>query len=320
MSTRALAIARGALLACIALVALAGVRIARAADAQTLTVVGSDTLSTLVLRWNALFRAHHPGVSMQLQTPGSASAPIALLEGAADVGAMSRPMSDREEGAFRERFGYAPTGVVVAHDAIAVFVHPDNPLTSITRRQLDAIYSSTRDCGAAAPILNWSALGATNGTKVERILANGRNDASGTSEFFRERALCGGAYKPDIVVWPSHGATVAAVAGNREAIGYAGIGYVNGLVKPLAIAADESAPAFAPVVENVMNGHYALARALRLYMNRPPEHAASLPSDFLAFVLSPEAQEIVAEKGFLPLSPDEAAAQLRSIESTTVPP
>jgi phosphate transport system substrate-binding protein len=320
VSTRALSTWRRAMLACVALLAVASTRMANAADTGTLTVVGSDTLSTLVLRWNALFRAHRPGVSMQLQTPGSASAPIALLEGAADIGAMSRAMSDREESAFRDRYGYAPTGVVVAHDAIAVFVHPDNPLASITRRQLDAIYSNTRDCGASSPIVDWNALGATSSAKVDRILANGRNEASGTSEFFRERALCGGAYRADIVVWPGHGATVAAVAGNREAIGYAGIGYLNGLVKPLAIADGEGTPAIAPVVENVMNGHYALARALRLYMNRAPAHAASLPADFLAFVLSREAQAIVAEEGFMPLSPDEAAAQLRSIEPDTRSP
>jgi phosphate transport system substrate-binding protein len=320
VSARALAAVHRAMLACISLGALAGPCSADANDAGTLTVVGSDTLSTLVLRWNALFRAHHPGVTMQLQTPGSASAPIALLEGAADIGAMSRPMNDREDDAFRARYGYAPTGVVVAHDAIAVFVHPDNPLTSITRKQLDAIYSDSRRCGAPATIVDWNALGATSGAKAGHILANGRNEASGTSEFFRERALCGGAYKAEIVVWPGHGATVAAVAGNREAIGYAGIGYLNGLVKPLAVAGDDDAPAIAPVVENVMNGHYALARALRLYMNRAPAHAASLPSDFLAFVLSREAQAIVAEEGFLPLSPDEAAVQLRSIAPNTVSP
>lgn len=118
----------------------------------SLTIVGSDTLSTLVLRWSDAFRAQNPGVSIQLQTPGSASAPIALLEGAADIGAMSRPMSAEEIARFESRFGYAPTEVAVAHDAIVVIVHPDNPLSTITRRELDAIYSDTRRCGADAGI------------------------------------------------------------------------------------------------------------------------------------------------------------------------
>ena len=175
----------------------------------SLTIVGSDTLSTLVLRWSDAFRAHHPGVSIQLQTPGSASAPIALLEGAADIGAMSRPMSEEETARFEGRFGYAPTQVAVARDAIVVIVHPENPLSTITQRELDAIYSDTRRCGAASAILSWNALDpAASG---RRILATGRNSASGTSEFFREKALCGGEYRADVVGWPGHGATVATV-------------------------------------------------------------------------------------------------------------
>ena len=281
----------------------------------SLTIVGSDTLSTLVLRWSDTFRAQHPGVSIQLQTPGSASAPIALLEGAADIGAMSRPMSDDESARFRDRFGYAPTGIEVAHDAIVVFVHPDNPLASITRQQLDAIYSGTRRCGAATAVDRWNAIeAAPDDAGGARILATGRNSASGTSEFFRERALCGGEYRADVVVWPGHGATVAAVAGNRDAIGYAGIGYVNGLVKPLAYAAGDGTPPVAPVMANVMNGDYPLARPLYLYVNRPPDRApAPLPAAFLAYVLSDEAQAEVAEDGFLPLAENERDAQNRLI-------
>jgi phosphate transport system substrate-binding protein len=278
----------------------------------SLTIVGSDTLSTLVLRWSDAFRAQHPGVSIQLQTPGSASAPIALLEGAADIGAMSRPINADEAARFEDRFGYAPTGIAVAHDAIVVFVHPDNPLASITKRELDAIYSDTRRCGGGAPIERWDAL--EPAPNRAHILATGRNSASGTSEFFRERALCGGEYRADVVVWPGHGATVAAVAGNREAIGYAGIGYLNGLVKPLAYAADDDAAPVAPVMANVMNGDYPLARPLYLYVNRPPDRASALlPAAFLAYVLSDEAQAEVAEDGFLPLTRDERAAQTRLI-------
>ena len=118
--------------------------------AGALTIVGSDTISALVLRWSDTFRQHHPDVRVQIQAPGSASAPIALLEGAADIGMMSRTMSADEAETFRRRFGYPPTRVAVAHDAIVVFVNPGNPLKTITRRQLDAIYSSTLRCGAAA--------------------------------------------------------------------------------------------------------------------------------------------------------------------------
>src|SRR5262249_58072670 len=109
---------------------------AAAADpiSGALTIVGSDTISALVLRWSDAFRQQHPDVRVQIQAPGSASAPIALLEGAADIGMMSRPMSGEESETFQRRFGYAPTRVTVAHDAIVVFVNPDNPLKAITRR------------------------------------------------------------------------------------------------------------------------------------------------------------------------------------------
>jgi phosphate transport system substrate-binding protein len=200
-----------------------------------------------------------------------------------------------------------------------VFVNPDNPLKAITRRQLDAIYSASLRCGGAAAVTRWDALGAP-GEPAAHILATGRNSASGTSEFFREIALCDGAYRPDVVVWPGHGATVAAVAGNREAIGYAGIGYVNGLVKPLAYAPDDAAPAVAPVMENVMNGDYALSRLLYLYVNQPPDRApAPLPAAFLGYVLTEDAQALIAQEGFLPLAPAEREAESHLIRATMPP-
>lgn len=294
---------------------------ARAGDAPngTLTIVGSDTLGPLVLRWTEAFLAAHPGTRIQVQTPGSASAPIALLEGAADIGAMSRPMSQAERDGFRRRYGYAPTEINVARDAIVVFVHPDNPLSSITRRQLDAIYSDTLRCGAAAPIAQWAALGvaADSTLAAQPILATGRNSASGTHEFFRETALCGGEYRADVVGWPGHGATVAAVAANREAIGYAGMGYVNGRVKPLAFAPADDAPAVSPVMENVTNGRYALSRMLYFYVNRPPGRApAPLQGAFLAYVLSDDAQAWATEEGFIALSHDARDAQLEQIRAS----
>lgn len=284
----------------------------------TLTIVGSDTLGSLVQRWAAMFRARHLDVRIQLQTPGSASAPLALLEGATDLGAMSRPMSADEQRAFRERYGYDATGVVVAHDAIVVIVHPDNPLRSITRRELDAVYSSTRRCGGAVSIDSWAALGVTVAGPSQRVLPIGRNEASGTSEFFREEALCAGRYRPDVVAWPGHGATVAAVAANPEAIGYVGFGSLNAQVKPLAYAPRDDAPVVAPVMENVMDGDYALSRPLYLYVNRPPDReAAPVPSAFLAYVLGEEAQTALTADGFLTLSLGERTTQLDRIRGKT---
>jgi len=277
--------------------------------AGTLTSVGSDTASVLITRWAAAFQADHPGARIQAQASGSASAPIALIEGAADLGPMSRPMNASEEAAFRARYGYAPTRVVVAHDAIAVFVHPDNPLAAATLAELDAIYSSTRACGATAPIRNWNELRAGSGAPLP-LLAIGRDSGSGTHELFRELALCGGRYRAEVVAWPGNGAVVATVAGNREAIGYAGFGFVNGLVRPLAIARGPGDPAIAPDERSIASGRYPLSRAIYVYLNhRPQQSLADLPRAFLEYILSDDAQQLVRHEGFIPLDADEAREQ-----------
>lgn len=282
----------------------------------TLTSVGSDTASTLVARWAGAFHARHPLARIQAQASGSASAPIALIEGAADLGPMSRPMTAAEEQAFATRFGYAPTRIVAAHDAIAVFVHPDNPLTRITLAGLDSIYSSTHACGDA----NWrywsDAEGVARTPRERPILAVGRDAGSGTHELFRALALCGGRYRPEVVAWPGNGAVVASVAGNRNAIGYAGAGYVNGLVRTLAVARDDRSEALLPDAGSIASGSYALARTIVIYVNRRPGQAlAPLPRAFIEYILSDDGQQLVRAEGFLPLGAEEARRQRESLLS-----
>jgi phosphate transport system substrate-binding protein len=278
----------------------------------TLTSVGSDTASALMTRWAAGFQRSHPRARIQAQGSGSASAPIALIEGAADLGPMSRPMNAHEEAAFRARFGYPPTGFVVAHDAIAVFVHPDNPRSRITLAELDAIYSSTLTCGAARAVRQWAGLDAQSTAPAMQlpILATGRDNGSGTHELFREIALCGGRYRPEVIAWPGNGAVVATVAHNPEAIGYAGIGYVNGLVKTLAVARDAADVATPPDAQTIVSGRYPLARTIHVYVNqRPHRPLAPLPRAFIAYILSDEGQQLVRHEGFMPLEADEAREQ-----------
>jgi phosphate transport system substrate-binding protein len=276
----------------------------------TLTSVGSDTASALITRWAGAFQAAHPQVRIQVQAVGSASAPAALSGGGADLGSMSRPMNADELAAFQLRYGYAPAHIVIAHDAIAVFVHPDNPLRRITLAQLDAIYSAHRRCGQPAPIRRWSDLAVDMPTNANALLASGRNSASGTYELFRTSVLCGGDYRADVVAWPGNGAVIATVATNREAIGYAGAGYLNGLVKPLALAHGADDPGTLPDSASVTDGRYPLARASYIYFNRAPGRAlAALPAAFLAYVLSDEGQALARQEGFLALDPTERAAQ-----------
>ena len=297
--------------------AFAALRIEAAETVEgRLTSVGSDTASALVTRWADEFHAQHPRAWFQIQAQGSASAPNALIEGAADLGSMSRPMSASERARFRARYGYEPTRIVVAHDAIAVFVHPDNPLRRITLADLDAIFSDTHRCGATRGIRHWRDLepDAEASLAAAPVLATGRSNSSGTWEMFRENALCGGDFRADVVAWPGNGAVVATVATNREAIGYAGIGYVNGLVSPLAIARGADEAGVAPDPDNVMTGRYPLSRDLYLYVNRRPGRAlAELPQAFLAYALSDDGQAVARQEGFLPLGAQERDAQQQAL-------
>ncbi|HVJ61630.1 MAG TPA: PstS family phosphate ABC transporter substrate-binding protein [Tahibacter sp.] len=290
---------------------------AGAHEAATLTSVGSDSLGNLMLRWMQAYRMQHPDLRIQLQTPGSAGAPLALAGGAADLGPMSRAMSDAEEAAYRERRGGEPGRIRIALDAIAVFVHPDNPLSVVDRRQLDAIWSSSRRCGTSAGIERWSDIGIDDTIALARrpLLRTGRNTASGTFEFFRDYALCGGDYRDDVVQFPGAGAIVAAVAAQPHAIGVAGFGNVNGLVKTLAVAATPDGPAVKPTPETVATGRYPLSRPLYLYFNRGPDgKAQAAAAGFLRFVLSDEAQALVLQQGFVALPPAELAAQRNLVE------
>jgi phosphate transport system substrate-binding protein len=308
------------LIACVAGIAFA--TLAQAADerlAGSLTTVGSDTASALITRWAAAFRTQHPAVRIQVQAAGSASAPIALIEGAADLGSMSRPMTAAEIGAFHARFGYAPLQFVIAHDAIAVFVHPDNPLDSITLPQLDAIYSTTNRCGYHRTISNWRDLGVA-GLADLPLLVSGRDSSSGTYALFREIALCEGRYQPKMIAWPGNGAVVATVSRYPEAIGYAGLGYVNGLVKPLPIALRAGEEAVAPTPINIAAGRYPLARALYVYMNRRPrETPAALPAAFVAYMLSDEAQALAPRVGLLSLTLNERRIQRALLDRNAAP-
>jgi len=283
--------------------------------AGSLTCVGSDSASTLVTRWATAFQALHPLARIQVQAAGSASAPLALTEAAADIGSMSRPMNARETSNFRDRYGYAPTRLLIARDAIVVFVHPDNPVGHITIADLDAIYSTTRLCGSRASIAHWVDLDArANTAQLTRpILAVGRDASSGTHELFRESALCAGEFRPDVIAWPGNGAIVGTVARNPEAIGYAAIGYVNGLVKTLALARGPDDAGVLPDAKSVTDGSYPLARELYFYINLPPGHAlADLPKAFVAYALSDEGQALVRQEGFVPLIADDRRVQ-RSI-------
>ncbi|MEJ2668978.1 MAG: substrate-binding domain-containing protein, partial [Gammaproteobacteria bacterium] len=127
----------------------------------SLSSVGSDTLANLMTFWAEDFKKIYPSVNIQIQAAGSSTAPPALTEGTSSLGPMSRKMKDKESEAFETRYGDKPTAVPVAIDALAVFVHKDNPIKGLSIAQVDAIYSATRQCGYDQDIRTWGDLGLT---------------------------------------------------------------------------------------------------------------------------------------------------------------
>lgn len=163
-----------------------------------LSSVGSDTLANLMTLWAEGYKKEYPNVNIQIQAAGSATAPPALTEGTSNLGPMSRKMKDTELAAFEQKYGYKPTAIPVAVDALAVFVHKDNPIQHLTMEQVDAIFSSTRLCGAKADVKTWGDLGVTGDLANKPVQLFGRNSVSGTYGYFKEEALCKGDYKPNV--------------------------------------------------------------------------------------------------------------------------
>ena len=195
-----------------------------------LSSIGSDTLANLMTLWTEGFKRNYPSVNTQVQAAGSSTAPPALTEGTANFGPMSRAMKDKEIEAFESRHGYKPTPIRVAIDALAVYVHKDNPLNAMSIAQVDAVFSTTRRCGAAAPMDKWGTLDLTGGWNDRPIQLYGRNSVSGTYGYFKKVALCSGDFKNSVNEQPGSASVVQAVASSLNGIGYSGIGYILSLI------------------------------------------------------------------------------------------
>jgi phosphate transport system substrate-binding protein len=267
-----------------------------------LSSVGSDTLANLMTLWAEAFKKEYPNVNIQIQAAGSSTAPPALTEGTATVGPMSRRMKDVELQAFEQKYGYKPTAIPVAVDALAVFVHKDNPIKGLTLQQVDAIFSVTRLCGAKAEIKNWGDLGVSGDLASKPVQLFGRNSVSGTYGFFKEQALCKGDFKNNVNEQPGSASVVQSISNSLNGIGYSGIGYKTASVKTVPLAKKEGDPFVEDTEANTLNGSYPLARFLYVYVNKAPNKPlAPLEAEFVKLVLSQAGQEVVVKDGYIPL-------------------
>ena len=279
-----------------------------------LSSIGSDTLANLMTLWTESFKRHYPSVNIQVQAAGSSTAPPALTEGTANFGPMSRAMKDNEIEAFEKRFGYKPTPIRVAIDALAVYAHKDNPIDAMSIEQVDAVFSVTRRCGGTESLDSWGALGLTGSWSDRPIQLYGRNSVSGTYGYFKKAALCSGDFKASVNEQPGSASVVQAVASSLNGIGYSGIGYITSGVKAIPISKG-GGDAIEATPKNALSGDYPLSRFLYVYVNKKPAEALfPIEREFIRLILSKEGQQVVYKDGYIPVSADTAARELAKIE------
>ena len=205
-------------------------------------------------------------------------------------------MKDQEIRAFEQKHGYPPTAIPVAIDALAVFVHKDNPIgeTGLTIQQVDDIFSVTRLCGGSNDVTKWGDLDLEDQWQSRPMQLFGRNSVSGTYGYFKEAALCGGDFKPNVNEQPGSAAVVQAVSQSINSIGYSGMGYRTASVHAVPLALSEGEEFVEPTNENALNGSYPLSRYLYVYVNKAPNKPlAPLEAEFIKLILSKTGQEIV---------------------------
>lgn len=280
-----------------------------------LSSIGSDTLANLMTLWAEAFKKTYPNVNLQIQAAGSSTAPPALTENTSNLGPMSRLMKDKEVEAFEKRFGYKPTPIAVAIDALAVFVHKDNPIEGLTIPQVDAIFSSTRTCGGDMNINTWGGTGLTGSWAQRDIQLYGRNSVSGTYGYFKNRSLCKGDFKNTVNEQPGSASVVQSVSTSINGIGYSGIGYTTSSVRAIPLAREAGQDFVSATPANAITGSYPLARFLYVYVNKAPGKPLSpLTREFIKLVLSREGQEVVVKDGYIPLPAKVAARELAKIQ------
>lgn len=253
--------------------------------AAALTIKGSDTLVLFAQQLAERFMAEHPGQTVQVTGGGSGTGIAALINGTTTIATSSRPMKDSEKKQVQERRGQPAVEHAVALDGIAVYVHKDNPVESLTLDQIRRIYEGE--------IRNWKEVGGADG----RIVLYSRENNSGTYAFFKEEVLKDEDFAAEAQTLPGTAAVVNAVSRDPQAIGYGGIAFSAG-IRAVPVRKDAEAPAVEPTLETVTSGTYPISRKLYMYTAGEPTGAVA---EFLKFTLSPEGQAIASKAGYYPL-------------------
>jgi phosphate transport system substrate-binding protein len=252
---------------------------------------GSDTIVNLALAWAERYQQVRPDVRISVTGGGSGTGLAALNNGTVDIANASRAIKPEEEALLEEQ-GYKAIQFTIARDAIAVIVNPNNPVQQLTLQQISQIYKGE--------INNWQEVGGED----RPIVRLSRETNSGTHVYFLEEVIRLGnsedksIFSADTLLLPSSEGIIAEVRDNPNAIGYDGLGYVTPEVKVLGIAPDPTSAYVKPSVATVTDGSYAISRDLYMYTRQEPTGEIK---NYLDWILSPEAQQIVSEMGFVPI-------------------
>ncbi len=251
----------------------------------SLRIIGSNTVTPVSTAWAEAFMKLHPKVNISISGPGSGPGIAAIIDNTTDIGQASRAMRPQEYERAQER-GVQATESIIAWDGLAIVINKGNPIQDLTMDQLARIYRGE--------VTNWKEVGGRDA----RIVAASRDTASGTHAFFKEFVLENKEFTPRALFLASTSAGVTEVSRNRNAIFYAGLGYVTPDVKVVGVKKDAAAPAVKPSVASVNDKSYPLARPLFYYTDGEP---SGITKAFLEFGWSKAGAQLVEKLGFVPL-------------------
>ncbi|HEY7129216.1 MAG TPA: PstS family phosphate ABC transporter substrate-binding protein [Nitrospira sp.] len=299
-------------------------------------IQGSDTMYPLLTRLAMELQRRNPKISFDIRGGGSTNAIKTFLEPPlstplSNVGKVvifdersfpplvssSRELFDAEIKEFEAQHGYEPTAVPVAVDAVALYVHKDNPLKGVTLDEVDAMFSTTRHRGYKTPITQWGQLGVTGEWEKSKIELFGRDRKSGTRAFFQEHCLAGGEFMPGVRDEPGAASVILDLSRNPTGIGYSGFGLQGSNVRILPLAEAPGMPFVTPSATTITDQTYPLRRVLYLYLDKDPK--SPLPEvvkEFLTFIMSQEGQEAVIKAGFFPLPASQVAKNVLASGTT----
>ena len=264
----------------------AALALATSAQADILTVKGSDTLVVLAQKWAEAYMTKNPDTKIQVTGGGTGTGFAALQNKTTDLCNASRKIKPAEIATCIKAFGKRPTEYKVCLDGLSVYVSADNPVKELTVAQIADIFNGKTK--------NWKQVGGADAP----IIVYSRENSSGTYEFFKESVLQGKDFASSAQTMPGTAAVLQAVAKDKNGIGYGGAAYGAG-AKHLKVKKDDASPAIEPTEENVIKGTYPIWRYLYVYVN--PALDKGDTAKYLTWIRGDEGQKVVKDVGYFPL-------------------